>query len=52
LIYSGLGLLTNDTEYKLIFTPKETITNTIGLTSIEGVDAVNTNGETLKIKNL
>ena len=52
LIYSGLGLLNDDTEYKLIFIPKETITNTIGLTSIEGVDAVNTNGSTLKIKNL
>lgn len=52
LIYVGNGLLNDDTEYKLIFTPKETITNTIGLTSIEGIDAVNSNGETLKIKNL
>jgi hypothetical protein len=52
LIYSGLGLLNDDTEYKLIFIPKEIISNTIGLTSIEGVDAVNTNGSTLKIKNL
>ena len=52
LIYNGNGLLNNNTEYKLIFTPKETITNTIGLTSIEGVDAINVGGSTLKIKNL
>jgi hypothetical protein len=52
LIYNSNGLLNNNTEYKLIFTPKETITNTIGLTSIEGVDAVNVGGSTLKIKNL
>lgn len=52
LIYNGTGLLNDNTEYKLIFTPKETITNTIGLTSIEGVDAVNVGGTTLKIKNL
>jgi hypothetical protein len=52
LIYNGTGLLNDNTEYKLIFTPKETITNTIGLTSIEGVDAVNVGGSTLKIKNL
>jgi hypothetical protein len=52
LIYVGNGLLNDDTEYKLIFTSKETITNTIGLTSIEGIDAVNSNGATLKIKNL
>jgi hypothetical protein len=52
LIYNGTGLLNDNTEYKLIFTPKETITNTIGLTSIEGVDAVNLSGSTLKIKNL
>jgi hypothetical protein len=52
LIYNGTGLLNDNTEYKLIFTPKETITNTIGLTSIEGVDAINVDGLTLKIKNL
>ena len=52
LIYNGTGLLNDNTEYKLIFTPKETITNTIGLTSIEGVDAINAGGLTLKIKNL
>jgi hypothetical protein len=52
LIYNGTGLLDDTTEYKLIFTPKETITNTIGITSIEGIDAVNLNGSTLKIKNL
>ena len=52
LIYNGTGLLKDNTEYKLIFTPKETITNTIGLTSIEGVDAINVGGTTLKIKNL
>ena len=52
LIYNGTGLLNDDTEYKLIFTPKENITNTIGLTSIEGVDAINAGGSTLKIKNL
>ena len=52
LIYNGTGLLNDDTEYKLIFTPKENITNTIGLTSIEGVDAINVGGTTLKIKNL
>ena len=52
LIYNGTGLLNDDTEYKLIFTPKENITNTIGLTSIEGVDAINVGGITLKIKNL
>jgi hypothetical protein len=50
LIYNGTGLLNNKTEYKLIFTPKETITNTIGLTSIEGIDAINLSGSTLKIK--
>lgn len=52
LIYNGTGLLNDNTEYKLIFTPKENITNTIGLTSIEGVDAINVGGSTLKIKNL
>ena len=52
LIYNGTGLLNDNTEYKLIFTPKETITNTIGLTSIEGIDAINLGGLTLKIKNL
>jgi hypothetical protein len=52
LIYNGTGLLNDNTEYKLIFTPKETITNTIGLTSIEGVDAINVGASTLKIKNL
>jgi hypothetical protein len=52
LIYNGSGLLNDNTEYKLTFTPKETITNTIGLTSIEGVDAINVGGSTLKIKNL
>jgi hypothetical protein len=52
LIYNGTGLLNDNTEYKLIFTPKEKITNTIGLTSIEGVDAINVGGSTLKIKNL
>ena len=52
LIYNGTGLLKDNTEYKLIFTPKETITNTIGLTSIEGIDAINVGGSTLKIKNL
>ena len=52
LIYNGTGLLNDNTEYKLIFTPKEIITNTIGLTSIEGVDAINVSGTTLKIKNL
>jgi hypothetical protein len=52
LIYNSNGLLNNNTEYKLTFTPKEAITNTIGLTSIEGIDAVNISGSTLKIKNL
>jgi hypothetical protein len=52
LIYNGSGLLNDNTEYKLTFTPKETITNTIGLTSIEGIDAINLGGSTLKIKNL
>jgi hypothetical protein len=52
LIYNGTGLLNDKTEYKLIFTPKEPITNTIGLTSIEGIDAINLSGSTLKIKNL
>jgi hypothetical protein len=52
LIYNGTGLLNDNTEYKLIFTPKETITNTIGLTSIEGVDAINVGASTIKIKNL
>jgi hypothetical protein len=52
LIYNSNGLLNDKTEYKLIFTPKETITNTIGLTSIEGIDAINLSGSTLKIKNL
>jgi hypothetical protein len=50
LIYNGTGLLNDKTEYKLIFTPKERITNTIGLTSIEGIDAINLSGLTLKIK--
>ena len=52
LIYNGTGLLNDNTEYKLTFTPKETITNTIGLTSIEGIDAINLGGSTLKIRNL
>jgi hypothetical protein len=49
LIYSGNGLLNDNTEYKITFIPKIGIEGTLGLTSISATDAVNKDGKQLKI---
>jgi hypothetical protein len=49
LIYSGNGLLTDNTEYKITFLPKIGIEGVLGLTSISATDAVNKDGKQLKI---
>jgi hypothetical protein len=49
LIYSGNGLLNDNTEYKITFLPKIGIEGTLGLTSISATDAVNKDGKQLKI---
>jgi hypothetical protein len=50
LIYSGNGLLNDNTEYKITFIPKIGIEGTLGLTSISATDAVNKEGISLKVK--
>jgi hypothetical protein len=50
LIYSGNGLLNDNTEYKITFIPKIGIEGTLGLTSISAMDAVNKEGISLKVK--
>ena len=49
LIYSGNGLLNDNTEYKITFIPKIGIEGTLGLTSISATDAVNKEGKQLKV---
>ena len=49
LIYSGNGLLNDNTEYKITFIPKIGIQGTLGLTSISAMDAVNKEGISLKV---
>jgi hypothetical protein len=49
LITSG-DVLDKITEYKVIFTPINTTTNILGLTSISTTDAVNKDGKQLKVK--
>ena len=49
LIYSGNGLLTDNTEYKITFLPLVGIEGVLGLTSISATDAVNKDGKQLKI---
>jgi len=49
LIYSGNGLLTDNTEYKITFLPLVGIEGTLGLTSISATDAINKDGKQLKI---
>jgi hypothetical protein len=50
LITSGNGILDKTTEYRIIFTPIDGITNILGLTSISTTDAVNKDGKQLKVK--
>ena len=49
LIYSGNGLLNDNTEYKITFLPLIGIQGTLGLTSISAMDAVNKEGISLKV---
>jgi hypothetical protein len=49
LIYSGDGLLNDNTEYKITFIPLIGIQGTLGLTSISATDAINKDGKQLKI---
>jgi hypothetical protein len=50
LITDGSTSLDNTTEYKVIFTPTKTITNTLGLIAIGTTDAVNKDGKQSKLK--
>jgi hypothetical protein len=50
LITGGNGVLDKTTEYKIVFTPINPITNILGLTSISTTDAVNKDGKQLKVK--
>jgi hypothetical protein len=50
LIYSGNGLLDDNTEYKITFIPLIGIGGTLGLTSVSATDAVNKEGTSLKVK--
>jgi hypothetical protein len=50
LITNGMGLLSNTTVYKVVFTPITPITNTLGLMAITPIDAVNQSGTQLQIK--
>jgi hypothetical protein len=49
LITSG-DILDKTTEYKVIFTPTNNISDILGLTSISTTDAVNKSGKQLKVK--
>jgi hypothetical protein len=49
LITSG-DILDKTTEYKVIFTPMNSLTDILGLTSISATDAVNKSGKQLKVK--
>jgi hypothetical protein len=50
LITGGNGILDKTTEYKIIFTPINSITDILGLTSVSTTDAVNKDGKQLKVK--
>ena len=50
LVTDGSTSLDNTTEYKVIFTPTKTITNTLGLIGIGTTDAVNKDGRQSKLK--
>jgi hypothetical protein len=49
LITSG-GALDKTTEYRITFTPINSLTDILGLTSISATDAVNKDGKQLKVK--
>jgi hypothetical protein len=50
LITGGDGILDKTTEYRVVFTPINPITDILGLTSISTTDAVNRDGKQLKVK--
>jgi hypothetical protein len=50
LIQSGTEVLSDKTKYTLIFTPKVTLTNTLGLIVISNTDAVNKEGLQLNLE--
>lgn len=50
LIQSGDEVLVASTKYTLIFTPKETLSNTLGLIVISNTDAVNKEGLQLNLE--
>jgi hypothetical protein len=50
LITGGDGVLDKTTEYRIVFTPINPITDILGLTSISITDAVNRDGKQLKVK--
>lgn len=50
LIQSGDEVLAASTKYTLIFTPKETLSNTLGLIVISNTDAVNKEGLQLNLE--
>ncbi len=50
LITDGSTILDKTTEYRISFTPKNTINSMLGLVSISTTDAVNKGGTQLKIK--
>lgn len=50
LIQSGDEVLSKSTKYTLIFSPKETLTNTLGLIVISNTDAANKKGEQLNLE--
>ena len=50
LITDGSNILDKTTEYKITFEPLMVLSNILGLTSISVTDAVNKNGNQLKIK--
>jgi hypothetical protein len=50
LITDGNNILDKTTEYKVIFTPMNSLNDILGLTSISATDAVNKSGKQLKVK--
>jgi hypothetical protein len=50
LITNGNGVLDKNTEYKVLFTPINPLTDILGLTSVSTTDAVNKDGKQLKVK--
>jgi hypothetical protein len=52
LIYDGLQLLDNKTEYKIIFSKTNDVKNVLGLIYVEPIEATNSNGKSLKISIL